>query len=168
MNLEKHLKMENNNLEIIKLAEKLAKNLSLSKIHMREASCTRTLERVDPSKNEISIGVKSGLLEPDKENILPFNVVFTVKATEKDSGQDTFQVEVEFCVIYQSKEGVKPQDNELEAFGITNVVFNAWPYAREYVQNTLTRMDLPPFVMPLLKISDLLQSHTKTNNETLS
>lgn len=160
--------MKKNNSETIniKLAEKLAKNLSLSKIHLKEASCTRTPERVVPTKNEISIDVKSGLLKSDKENILPFNVVFTVKATDKDSGQDTFQVEVEFCVIYQSKKDVKPPDNEIEAFGITNVVFNAWPYAREYVQSTLMRMDLPPFAMPLLKISDLIQSQNKKSSHS--
>lgn len=160
--------MDNNNpSEIMKLAEQLAGHLALSKIHLKEASCTRTVERVIPSKNEISIDIKSGLMEADKENILPFNVVFTVKATDRESGQSSFQVEVEFCVIYKSKEDVNPPEEELEAFGITNVVFNAWPYAREFVQNTLARMDLPPFTMPLLKISDLVQSHTKTNNETL-
>ncbi len=160
--------MGNNNAEIIQLAEKLAKNLSLSKIHVKEASCSRTVERVIPSKNEIAIDIKSGVMESDKENVLPFNVVFTVKAMDKDTGEDTFQVEVEFCVIYQSKEDVKPPENEIEAFGITNVVFNAWPYAREYVQSTLIRMDLPPFVMPLLKISDLIESQNKKSNHSLS
>ncbi len=139
----------------MKRAERLAKELSLSKIYLRESRCSRSIERVVPSKNKIFIETKSGLMDSDDEKILPFNIIFTVRALNEDSEEVTFQVDAEFCVIYEAQDGLEPSEEELESFGLTNVVFNAWPYAREFVQNTLVRMDLPSFTLPLLRISDL-------------
>lgn len=39
----------------------------------------------------------------------------------------------------------------LEAFARVNGLFHAWPYWREYVQNTMPRFGLPGFVAPLLR-----------------
>ena len=40
---------------------------------------------------------------------------------------------------------------DLEAFCAMNGVFNAWPYAREFVQSSMARMNLPALVLPVMR-----------------
>jgi hypothetical protein len=49
----------------------------------------------------------------------------------------------------------KLSKTEKEAFGITNAVFNVWPYLREHVQSMMIKMDLTAFVLPPMTIGDL-------------
>jgi len=39
----------------------------------------------------------------------------------------------------------------LQAFADGNAMMNCWPYWRELVQSMVARMNLPPFVVPLLR-----------------
>ena len=41
---------------------------------------------------------------------------------------------------------------EVEGFGQLNAVFNAWPYWREYVQTSLSRMAMPGLTVPLYRM----------------
>ena len=45
-----------------------------------------------------------------------------------------------------------------EQFANLNGIYNAWPYWREFVQNTVTRMGLPSLTIPVFRI---VQSTTK-------
>ena len=55
-------------------------------------------------------------------------------------------VDVSFRLIYGSEESLTPAIRE--RFKAVNVPINAWPYLREYVQQTMTRFGWPPFVLP--------------------
>jgi hypothetical protein len=44
-----------------------------------------------------------------------------------------------------------PGADELKAFADTNAVMNCWPYWRELVQSNVSKMNLPPLVVPLLR-----------------
>jgi len=43
-------------------------------------------------------------------------------------------------------------DDDANLFAKINGVYNAWPYMRELVANTFTRMGYPPFTMESLVI----------------
>jgi hypothetical protein len=45
-------------------------------------------------------------------------------------------------------------EETLEGFAQTNGIFHAWPYARELVTNTISRMRLPAITLPLFKPSE--------------
>jgi preprotein translocase subunit SecB len=45
-----------------------------------------------------------------------------------------------------------PSKEEIEGFARLNGTFNAWPYLREIVQSTTTRMGIPPLILPLYRI----------------
>jgi len=61
-------------------------------------------------------------------------------------------VECAWEVDYRLAEGYEPPREAVKAFKDGNAVFNCWPYFREYVQNTITRMNLPPLTLPLLRL----------------
>ena len=62
-------------------------------------------------------------------------------------------IEATFVLIYSldSIEGI--ENDNLAAFGVTNAVYNAWPYWREFVQSTAVRMGLPALVVPVFRFS---------------
>jgi len=43
-------------------------------------------------------------------------------------------------------------DIQALAFARTNGIYNAWPYWREFVQNMIARMNLPPLVIPVFRL----------------
>lgn len=58
------------------------------------------------------------------------------------------QFEAQYCLV----EGFDPTESQIEAFQSANAVFNCWPFFREYVQSTATRMNFPPPPVPFLRI----------------
>lgn len=46
--------------------------------------------------------------------------------------------------------------DEIRAFAQVNAVMNAWPYWREFVQSTTSRLGLPPLTLPLITSSQLI------------
>jgi hypothetical protein len=69
----------------------------------------------------------------------------------KPEEDPTIWVESTFVLIYKidSFEGI--EEENLKAFALTNGVYNAWPYWREYVQSMTFRMGLPPIVAPVFR-----------------
>lgn len=59
------------------------------------------------------------------------------------------------CTIradYELMPEYQPGADEIEAFCESNAVFNCYPYFREFVQNTLSRMNYPPLSIPFLRL----------------
>lgn len=95
----------------------------------------------------------------------------TEVAVDKESGHVLVIAKFHFEAFAQSK----PQKNVLKAnatFALTysiekfkgltqkgfkqfadlNGIYNAWPYWREFMQNTIARLGLPPLVIPVFRI----------------
>ena len=61
-------------------------------------------------------------------------------------------VECAYEVDYVLREGFEITPEHVKAFKDGNAIFNAWPYFREYLQNNLQRMGLPPLTAPFLRL----------------
>lgn len=61
-----------------------------------------------------------------------------------------------FELIYSFPGDVHPTPHEIDAFCNTNVLLNSWPYWREFVQNTVSRMNLPPLTIPLFRLTPII------------
>jgi hypothetical protein len=66
-----------------------------------------------------------------------------------------------FELQYKLPEDFTPEAKDLDEFARTNGLFNVWPYFREFVQNTSSRMNLPTFVLPLLRIDQRPQRQSE-------
>jgi preprotein translocase subunit SecB len=82
--------------------------------------------------------------------ILTFIITVDPEQLPDANQHPTFQVEAAFAVAYSfdSLEGISPE--QITEFGQRNALYNVWPYWREFVQSTTTRMGLPPLKIPLL------------------
>ena len=67
-------------------------------------------------------------------------------------GQPFVLVECTLEADYRLAEGYQPSPETVRAFKDGNAIFNCWPYFREFVQNAVTRMNLPPLTLPLLRL----------------
>jgi len=59
-------------------------------------------------------------------------------------------VEVKYTL---PKDMEPPTDEELQSFADSNGVLNAWPYLREAIQDSSSRMGFPPILLPLYRIN---------------
>ncbi len=70
----------------------------------------------------------------------------------KASKEPLLVVDCTWEVDYRLAENYQPSPKAVKAFKDGNAIFNCWPYFREYVQNAVTRMNLPPLTIPLLRL----------------
>lgn len=61
-------------------------------------------------------------------------------------------VKAAFEIKYKLPEGFAAEPREIENFAKVNGLFNAWPYFREFIQSTFTRMNFPLVTLPLMRI----------------
>jgi len=72
--------------------------------------------------------------------------------TGEQSQQPVLTIDASFVLTYQldSFDGLTQEG--FEQFANLNGIYNAWPYWREFVQNTIGRMALPPLTIPVFRI----------------
>jgi hypothetical protein len=72
---------------------------------------------------------------------------------EAEERRPLISIECRFEAQYGLAEGYAPSNQQIQAFHTANAIFNCWPFFREYVQNSVLRMNFPPPPVPFLKIS---------------
>jgi len=80
-------------------------------------------------------------------------MLLDLRIVSKDGGDaPAVSIRCTFELTYALPEGFETSSEALERFAEVNATFNAWPYWREFVQTTMARMNLPPFVMPVFRL----------------
>jgi preprotein translocase subunit SecB len=136
----------------------VAKHVQVEDIHLVRTAAQRNFETdTPPPVIEMGFDVKPAW---DRESSrIRVAVDFSLKAFQEGSDRPQTPplfVEVGFALSYllTSDEGI--DDEKVDAFGKLNGVYNAWPYIREFVQSTITRMSLPSLTLPVLTSGLLL------------
>lgn len=80
-------------------------------------------------------------------------VFFTLSASRKDDpeAEPVGTIDATFSLSYLLDTDEHIGDENLEAFAKINGVFNAWPYWREFVQNSTSRLGLPAVTVPIFR-----------------
>lgn len=142
-------------------AAEIAANSTLQSINL--AKIEGGLIPVDDTPDEADLGLHmehraSYEFIPENDEAPPVLVVtlsFDVAIRAEASHQPVFQVRVVFNASYALNRGMPDEAaNSFDAFAQTNSVIHAWPYFRELVQSILWRSGLPPFPLPLFRITD--------------
>jgi len=91
----------------------------------------------------------------DKEggiiNVLP---AFRLKGFPEENveSEPVLIIEAFFLLSYKLESLKGLSQENFEHFGRINGIYNAWPYWREFVQNTVARMGLPRLALPVFRI----------------
>ena len=129
--------------------------VQIDSVRLRDGSC-RSL--ADPSsvaaelaaKVEHDVFVTRGLGD-DATFKISVRFLLQIRTT---TDEEKFQAEISaaFDLSYRLSTEDTFSAEEIEGFGQLNAVFNAWPYWREFVQTSLSRMALPSLTLPLYRM----------------
>lgn len=76
---------------------------------------------------------------------------FVAEEKEEKDSKPCMKIEADYVIVYESEKADTFSEEELEAFGEFNGVYNIYPYWREFIQNSVARMGLPPLMLPTLR-----------------
>lgn len=76
---------------------------------------------------------------------------FIVDGEAAPAEDSPVRISAAFELAYQLAGLEKFDDATLQQFAQSNGIFNAWSYWREFIQNSVARMNLPPLVLPLFR-----------------
>lgn len=105
---------------------------------------------------EVTISIDRVATVPNPPEAGRFYVRALVAARVEAQTEVLVSIGATFELEYEYPEVMTPTPEDLAAFAQTNGVFNAWPYWREYLQATLQRMQLPPIVLPLMTMKQIV------------
>lgn len=71
---------------------------------------------------------------------------------ENETPQSVILIETSFILSYTIENFKGLTQKGFEQFANLNGIYNAWPYWREFVQNTIVRMGLPSLTIPVFRI----------------
>jgi hypothetical protein len=143
----------------LRLANMIARRVQIQGIRLVRSQVRRdVLEDADiPETVALGHGVKvKHGFDPEAKRIAVF-VTFLVsgKAGCDEESPDVFRVEASFGLDYTLTDDEPAGEEEVAAFAKLNGIYNAWPYWREYVQSTASRMGLPALVLPVLTVGTI-------------
>ena len=139
--------------EELREALALQAKCELKRVVLRQ--CHASAEEAQEAKGPFSLRVSHDSVANDiKDGILRIEVRFQFESyNAAEPPVMVFEVHCRFALDYELKNrSFQPSPESIAAFKDGNAVFNCWSYAREFFQNTASRMELAPPPLPLLRI----------------
>ncbi len=119
--------------------------------------------KIDPSKmaeaaeGELALRVESpahtAAFVEEGQRVLYCGTRFRlVLGPNGDSEDEVVAVFAEYSLLYRVPEELECTEEAARLFASRNGVFNAWPFFRELAHSLVSRMGLPPLVLPLYRL----------------
>ncbi len=150
-----------------RLAFEVNQNAAISRIRLARAKVgSLAMEEGRKSPIAVMFNFKSKPISAPA-NVLRLEIAFRMAGVEeREEGKKDVRdrkrgdrkpapvvlVECAYEVDYALREGFLITPEHVKAFKDGNAVFNVWPYFREYLQNNLQRMGLPPLTAPFMRL----------------
>jgi hypothetical protein len=113
------------------------------------------ITRAAPNDVNFDIGFKLGAMSLE-EGVIFLETEFNFSMNETAENQEAspfIVIECSFEAEYRLAPEFTPSEKQIESFRSANAVFNCWPFFREFVQTSVTRMHFPPPPVPFLRLS---------------
>ena len=91
-------------------------------------------------------------LDKDNGSVIVVAKFHFEASTEKQSQKPVLTIDASFVLTYHIDNFEGLTQAGFEQFANLNGIYNAWPYWREFVQNMVGRMGLPPLTIPVFRI----------------
>ena len=127
--------------------QRVLSNIQLDEIELNDLSVKRYSEYFG---KEFGVNIKSKAHHSiDGEKII-FYYKFTLVAKSPDKEKPALKISPEFKIRYSKPDKFIIDPEFYEIFPEASLRLIVWPYVRELIQNTVTRMGLPPLVLPTI------------------
>jgi preprotein translocase subunit SecB len=141
------------------LAAPISEQVSIRDVRLISSGCSQT-PNARRGKHSLEINCEVRTQADKKKGYILVFPSFKLEGfpLERNQKKPDLLIEAAFVIIYkaESLEGLRHAN--FDAFAQSNGLYNAWPYWREFVQNTVARMNLPPLTIPVFR---LLPAKTK-------
>lgn len=139
--------------EVAKKAKPVSDRVQILEIRLLESRAEQKRFDEDTQRRVTqTIGIETHV---DKESsllsVFP-HFMLVVKRHEGSPEELLVRIEARFALTYMLASQEDLSEENYEAFGQRNGVYNAWPYWREFVQSTTVRMGLPALTMPVYRV----------------
>jgi preprotein translocase subunit SecB len=141
-------------LNLLQLAVPVSSKVTIDKIRLVRSIIESHADELRPTP--VRFAFDSHTEHSAERQEIAVSVQFEVSSETEPGKERLLHVEATLCVTYKMESLAGLQQDNLDAFGKMNGVYNLWPYWREYVQSTTTRLGLPPLTLPALTGESLL------------
>jgi hypothetical protein len=129
-------------------------NLMSHEVNIRDDYVPSNVNKIEGIQQSFS-GI-AGVFKGESEIIYRFKAGVRVMSSDApeealkgaDEGYRILEIKADFNAVYGFS-GELTED-EVQYFSKYNVMYNVWPYWREFVQNTCYRMNVPALKIPFL------------------
>ena len=148
---------------------RVVKQVSLENLYLMKCSAARTPDAASLEKVFLRLDFSSELFSADERNnkFAARSYMKVEGLPDEDDDNAVVTIEAEYIVNYKivKNKGVIDR-SDIEKFCSMNAIYNAWPFFRELILNMTSRMDLPPFTLPLLKIRPKAKSKKQDGRQS--
>lgn len=137
-----------------KLSAKVSARVEIEEVSLLSADVRRS-DEFKPGKTQVEFQPEIAYRLDKANSRISLKIRFVLTLSNRDRNEKTYEAlkfDVVFVLTYKLSSLGGLTRSHFSAFGELNGVFNVWPYWREFVQSTTTRMGLPPLMVPSLKL----------------
>ncbi len=126
----------------------------LDSIEIDQISIIESKSKYDKSKltNNLDLVIKEKQEFSQDELGLNIKYKFVLKGQSADLDKAAVEISATYQMVYLKKNKIEIDSNFYEPFTKFVLSLMIWTYFREYVQNMVYRMNLPPLVLPLKRV----------------
>lgn len=143
-------------------AIQLADRANLQNVRLIAANCLlRPSGLKGPYEIDISHSTNIQINKEKKVIVVLPTFALVARVVEKKGNTPDYEISASFALSYsvESFEGLKEEN--FYSFGEANGIYNAWPYWREFVQSTTSRMGISQLTVPVFRIASLNKDDAK-------
>ena len=140
--------------------------VQLKDVRLVSCKCDQTPDAGLDKKN-YNIDYSTEVQVDKKNNYVIVIAKFNFEAFRESKSQKPVIVIVSsFLLLYRIEDFSGLTQKGFEQFASLNGIYNAWPYCREFVQNTIVRMGLPSLSIPVFRIVEPAERKTVKRKTT--
>lgn len=132
----------------VKIYRNFIKNLEIEKVYLKKGTIDFKNEDVNIKETAPKLDMKSAYSQMDEKKFKLYHE-YSLKIINKKTKKMDISIKCSFVIVYSNK--VQINDEIFEQFSKFNLRHHTWPYFREFVQNAIGRLNLPPLTIPLIK-----------------
>ncbi len=130
----------------------VSNRVQLKDVRLISSKCEQTPEAM-LGKKTYNIDYSTKAQVDKKTGYVVVIAKFNFKAfTNSKTQEAVILIDASFVLSYKIENFEGLTQEGFEQFASLNGIYNAWPYWREFVQNTVVRMGLPPLSIPVFRI----------------
>jgi preprotein translocase subunit SecB len=150
------------------LAAPVSDQVSIRDVRLISSGCSQT-PNAGRGKHSLEINCEVKTQADKKKDYILVFPTFKLEGIplEGNKKKPDLIIEATFVILYKVESLVGLKQSNFEAFGQSNGVYNAWPYWREFVQNTVARMSLPPLTIPVFRLLPSKVKRKKTKKRKM-